>query len=150
MAKVKFIAQQENLAEMLEFVLQGIKEINPENEGKLLSKVRLACEEALVNIINYAYEDGEGEVEIEYNYSKKENLFIIKLIDQGIPFNPLAKEDPDIDLPMEDREIGGLGILMIKNSMDEVVYRREEGKNILQLSKKIAPDQNTNLEGKSN
>ena len=61
----------------------------------------------------------------------------VTFTDKGIPYDPLAKEDPDISLPAEERHIGGLGILMVKKTMDKVIYRRENGCNILNIQKKI-------------
>ena len=69
---------------------------------------------------------------------EEDNTAVITLIDGGIPYDPLAKEDPDVTLSAEEREIGGLGIFMAKKNMDEMTYKYEDGKNILTCRKKIS------------
>ncbi len=135
MPKLKKAAKMENLEQMINFVLEGIKNKNFNGKNKFLKKLRLVCEEAMVNIINYAYEDGVGDIEIFYDFSEEENMFILKLIDKGVAFNPLEIKEPDLDLSLEYRQIGGLGIYMIKTIMDNVEYKRENNQNILTLSK---------------
>lgn len=135
MPRLQLPAVIDNLEQMLDFVLDGLKEQDYEDKEKFAGKMRLACEEALVNIINYAYGDGVGEVDIIYDFYPDDGKFVVRLIDEGIPFNPLERDTPDIDLPMDEREIGGLGIFMIKEIMDEVQYKRENGKNVLILIK---------------
>ncbi|MFW5972138.1 MAG: ATP-binding protein [Bacillota bacterium] len=135
MPKIQLPAVMGNLDQMIQFVLDGFQEYDYEDKEQFTGKLRLACEEALVNIINYAYGDNMGEVEIIYNFYPDNSEFEVKIIDKGIPFNPLESDTPDIDLPMEEREIGGLGIFMIKEIMDEVRYKREDGKNNLILIK---------------
>lgn len=96
-------------------------------------KILTAFEELFSNICNYAYEDEKGEIEIEFFI--KNNSAIITLIDSGIPFDPLKKEDPDVSLAVHEREIGGLGIFMVKKTMDEFKYKYKDGKNIVSISK---------------
>ena len=96
--------------------------------------MRLASEEALVNVINYAYSGGQGNVLVSCGEAGAGGIKI-ELSDAGVPFDPLSRPEPDTTLPMEQRKIGGLGILMIRKSMDEVAYRRENGRNILTMVK---------------
>lgn len=98
-----------------------------------LQKIELAVEEALVNIINYAYSDKKGEVEVICD--KQDNAFHFTLIDSGESFDVLQKEDPDTSLSIEEREIGGLGIFLVKQMMDKTEYQRKNNKNILTLIK---------------
>jgi serine/threonine-protein kinase RsbW len=98
---------------------------------KKIQDVALAAEEALVNIFHYAYEGREGDVEMVCR-TNSENL-ILEILDTGRPFNPLSRQDPDTSLNLEDRPIGGLGIYLIKQLMDEVHYRQEGDKNILTM-----------------
>jgi len=103
----------------------------------MLDSLNLAVEEAVVNVINYAYPQGsEGEVIIEADES--EGTLSFKISDQGKPFDPTKADDADITLSAEERQIGGLGIHLVKNIMDEMTYERtSDGRNVLTLVKKI-------------
>jgi anti-sigma regulatory factor (Ser/Thr protein kinase) len=99
-------------------------------------QMNLAMEEAVVNVMNYAYPIGEkGEIAIEATTDNGMLNFVIK--DSGTPFDPTAKEDADTTLSAEERPIGGLGIFLVKQIMDNVSYEYKEGKNVLTLSKRI-------------
>ncbi|MBO5529045.1 MAG: ATP-binding protein [Bacilli bacterium] len=104
---------------------------------KLLNKIELALDELYTNIASYAYEPGTGDIEIDYDFDEETRLLTIIIADSGKAFDPLAKEDPNIALPAESRQIGGLGIFIVKNVMDETTYCRVDNKNILTLKKKI-------------
>ena len=105
-------------------------------EKSLASQLRLAVEEAVVNVIDYAYPSGiEGDIEIHI-MSDGGTLKTI-IIDSGVAFDPTAKEKADTSLSAEDRQIGGLGILLVRELMDAINYERENGKNILTLIKTI-------------
>lgn len=136
MNSYKTKAVMENLDSMIDFVVDNVKKLSG-NDTKLEGKIRLVCEEAFVNVINYAYPDSDGEIEIQYNENSEEKKFSITMLDSGVEFDPLKKEDPDITLAMEEREIGGLGIFMIKQIMDNVVYERKNGQNVLFMEKTI-------------
>lgn len=98
--------------------------------------LNLALEEAVVNVMDYAYPNGvKGEVNIEAKSDKKNLVFVIS--DSGIPFDPTQKEEVDTTLSAEERSIGGLGIHLVRNIMDKVCYERTEGRNVLSLVKKI-------------
>lgn len=105
----------------------------PSDEGTLF-KIRLSIEEAVENIVSYAYENGDGWMEAITSGSEGE--VTISLIDAGKPFDPLAKPDPDITLSAEERQIGGLGIFLCKQLMDSVRYEYKDGCNIFSMSKK--------------
>lgn len=96
-------------------------------------QIRMAVEELYVNVSLYAYPQDEGWFEIRGSIEDGTATFC--LIDGGEPFNPLAKEDPDIMLPGEERDIGGLGIFMVKSMMDKVEYDYRDGCNQLTLTK---------------
>ncbi len=102
---------------------------------KLTMKIELVCEELFTNVISYAY--GEKEGEIGAIFENVRNELIITFIDNGVEYNPLDKPDPDISLALDDRPIGGLGIFMVKQSVDDINYKYEDGKNILQVKWKI-------------
>lgn len=103
---------------------------------KAMTQIAIAFEEMFVNVAHYAYKDKEGDVKVEIG-DDGESVFI-RLTDSGIPFDPLAKPDPDITLSAEERKIGGLGIYMVKKSMDSVAYERTDGQNIFTMTKKKA------------
>jgi sigma-B regulation protein RsbU (phosphoserine phosphatase) len=98
--------------------------------------LNLALEEAVVNVMQYAYPAGtHGTVTIEAVFNKEQLKFILS--DAGTPFDPTAKEDVDVSLEVVDREIGGLGIHLIRQIMDDISYEYKDGKNVLTLHKKI-------------
>lgn len=96
----------------------------------------VAVEELFVNIANYAYGESLGTAQISIDLLP-ERIVQVTFCDTGIPYNPLQKPDPDINIPLEERQIGGLGIYLVKKSMDEVLYRYENGQNILTIRKAI-------------
>ena len=103
----------------------------------LLPSVNLALEEALANVIMYAYPKGvQGEVTLSTNIKGEDILMEIK--DKGAPFDPLQQQEANLDVPLEERQIGGLGIHLIKEIMDGVEYARADGKNVLKMRKKLA------------
>ena len=98
--------------------------------------VNLVMEEALSNIIFYAFND-KNKHEIEIYVSIKKNKLTITFKDDGVPFNPLSQQKPDINLSAEERPVGGLGIFLMSQIMDEMHYNRQKNKNILTLAKDI-------------
>ena len=101
---------------------------------KAQMQISLAAEEIFVNIANYAYNPGKGKAIVRVEVSS-EPAVIITFMDNGKPYDPLAKEDPDITLSAEERAIGGLGIFLTKKTMDDVFYEYKNGQNILKLKK---------------
>lgn len=104
-----------------------------------LMKIQISAEEIFTNIANYAYPEGQGTAEVMSQITEKDGstVMTIQFSDTGTPFDPLAMPDPDITAPAEARDIGGLGIYMVRETMDDVDYRYENGRNILTFSKKI-------------
>ena len=102
----------------------------------LAMNINLVIEEAVSNIIFYAYTDNDKH-EIKIAVSLNNNRLMIKITDNGIPFNPLAQQQPDITLPAEERPVGGLGIFLISQIMDKMDYTRQNNWNILTLNKSI-------------
>ena len=99
--------------------------------------LNLVLEELLTNIISHGYAD-EGEHYIQITISHENGMLVVCVEDDGIPFNPVAAEAPDIKSPLEAREIGGLGIHLIKQVMDDILYERVGNRNILTLKKMIS------------
>lgn len=104
---------------------------------KAQMQIDIALDEILANISFYAYAPDTGAAEIGITYDEAENAVSIAFKDSGRPFNPLEKEDPDTGLSAEEREIGGLGIFLVRKTMDDMAYRREDGFNILTIRKRI-------------
>lgn len=133
MRELTLLAQTENLEKVLNFVNDILEEHNCPMYVQL--ELDIAVEELFVNIAHYAYTPGIGQATIQV--SVKDNYITIVFQDSGIPYNPWEKKDPDITLSLEERQIGGLGIYMVKNSMDEVSYAYENGKNVVTIKKTI-------------
>ena len=136
MKKASFIIKAEvNQIEVaLERILSLLEEMGADR--KVAYKVRLALDELLTNIVSYAYEGEEGgEIEIVYEINDEPRSILISILDEGKAFNPLEAEDPELALDVSERKIGGLGIFLVKNVMDEVSYSREGGRNILTIKK---------------
>ncbi|MBR5230337.1 MAG: ATP-binding protein [Firmicutes bacterium] len=130
-----FAAKTEALDEILGFVEETLESYDCPMKTQMALCV--AIEEVFVNIANYAYGEGEGNVTLGIGLDEETCKVTFRMADSGMEFNPLNKPDPDITLAAEDREIGGLGIFITKKTMDEVTYEYEEGKNILTMTKKL-------------
>jgi len=129
-----FSAELSQLHAMLVLIQNQAKSVG--FDSKTIKKIELASEEAIVNVINHAYGPLKGNIEIVIRAVPKMSLEI-EIKDQGFPFNPLKDADQaDLDSSLEKREIGGLGIHFIRQCMDEVLYKRVAGSNVLTLIKK--------------
>lgn len=104
---------------------------------KALRQINIAIDEIFGNIAQYAYQPETGPVTIRLEVVEEPLSAIITFKDKGIPFDPLQTAEPDISLSAEERQSGGLGIYLVKKSMDEVVYAYRNGKNILKLKKNL-------------
>ena len=102
---------------------------------RTVTQLELAFEEAYINVAHYAYPAHDGDIRVSVNPTEGSLRIVIR--DSGIPFDPLAKEDPDVTLPAEQRKIGGLGIFMVKKIMDSVEYQYDDGDNVLIMEKKL-------------
>lgn len=135
-AELRLPAEPDRLDEVLDFVNGQL-----ESAGFLdsvITQADLAVEEIFVNVAHYAYEPEQGEALIRCAVTGTPSCASIEISDWGRPYNPLEKEDPDITLSAEERQIGGLGIFMVKNLMDGVTYEYRDGKNILTMKKQNA------------
>jgi len=102
---------------------------------RMKNSISLVIEEIFVNIAAHAYSPAEGDVLIRLGLEDK-NSVVLEFEDKGKPYNPLEEESPDVGMPAEQRDIGGLGIFLYRSIMDEVEYKYENGKNILTLKKR--------------
>ncbi len=125
-----------NLNTMIDFIIEHLKKDVDVTEH-IDMEIRLLCEEVLMNIISYAYEDDEdnGEMLIGYEYDSENNCIILKMCDYGIKFNPIEEKDPDLTCDIMERDIGGLGVFLIKRISDFIDYERKMGMNILTIKK---------------
>ena len=135
MREMDIAATLENLDTVMAFVDQQLEEVGCSMKAQM--QIDIAVEEVYVNIAHYAYNPEVGGVTIRVQIEEEPLEIILTFIDKGKPYDPLAKEDPDVTLAAEDRQIGGLGIFMVKKSMDNVSYEYNEGRNILTLKKKL-------------
>ncbi len=136
MKKITVQANHSNMQKVLDFVEGEMRE-NPDFSHKDLLQIHMVIDEIFGNIVSYAYDDSGGEVEIMMDYDKAQGSMILVFQDKGKPYNPLLNEDPDIKLSADERTVGGLGIFMVKNTMDEIDYENRDGKNILTMKKQI-------------
>lgn len=136
MTEKRFPAALDQLESVQTFVLEQLK--GHTYSERTRAQLDVAVEEIFVNIARYAYPpDQPGWVLIRCRVEEEPPRIIVQFVDRGVPFNPLAKKDADITLSAEERQIGGLGILMVKRSMDQVEYTYEDGQNVLTLTKNI-------------
>ena len=104
---------------------------------KAQMQIDVAMDELFGNIARYAYAPGEGEATVRFHLQEETRTASITLIDSGIPFNPLSVAEPDTTSAAQDRPIGGLGIFLVRKTMDDMAYEYRDGKNILTIRKKI-------------
>ena len=104
---------------------------------KAQMQIDIAIDELFSNIARYAYNPDVGPATVRVEVQENPMAVVITFIDKGVPYDPLKKEDPDVTLSAEERDIGGLGIYMVKKSMDEVLYEYRDGQNILKIKKKL-------------
>ncbi|MBQ2228770.1 MAG: ATP-binding protein [Firmicutes bacterium] len=128
-------AEVKNLDAVTDFVLQRPEIAACPKNTQL--QLRLAVEEVFVNIASYAYDPSIGPAEVRCEVLDDPLRVVIQFLDHGKPFDPLAREDADTSEEALMERIGGLGILLVKETMDEVSYSYEEGKNILTILKKL-------------
>lgn len=128
-------AKVANLQQVLDFVDENLTSMRC--PMKILMQIDVAVEEIFVNVASYAYTPSTGSVTIRMDLQEKPRAVVITFIDSGIPYNPLAKEDPDVSLSAEERSIGGLGIFMVKKTMDKMEYEYTDQKNVLKMYKNI-------------
>ena len=131
----------ETIPQLNEFIDLVAEEVGL--DMSLTMSLNLALEEAVVNVMEYAYPEGQkGNVEIEVTADQEWMTFVIA--DTGIAFDPTMKEDADTTLSAEERPIGGLGIFLVRQLMDVIDYKRQDNKNVLTLQKKLGEENASN------
>ena len=133
MEELMVTASADNLERVRAFVSSQLDAVDC--PLKTCMQISVAVEEVFTNIACYAYAPDTGNVLIQVEIHGEENTAEITFLDKGVPYDPLDREDPDVSLSAEDREIGGLGIFLAKKLMDEMRYAHSGGQNILTLKK---------------
>ena len=129
-------AKVENIDAVTDFVNAALEEYSCSMKAQ--TQIDIAIDELFGNIARYAYHPEVGQATVQVEMEENTPVVTVTFSDQGMPYNPLNMQDPDVTLSAEEREIGGLGIYLVKKSMDEVLYEYQEGQNILRVRKKIS------------
>lgn len=135
MKEMTIPATVENIEKVTAFVDEQLEQIDCPPKAQM--QIDIAIDELFGNIAQYAYNPDTGPATVRVEVTQSPISVVITFIDHGIPYDPLKTADPDITLSAEDREIGGLGIFMVKKTMDEITYEYKNGQNILQIRKDI-------------
>jgi len=125
----RFVAATDQVPAIVAFVTAQAEPWGVHQRRRM--QLQLALEETVVNICDYAYETPPGEIIVRVEPSP--DRFAVELVDEGVPFDPLAVEEPDLRSAAQERPVGGLGILLVRRMIDEVTYRRDGSRNILRL-----------------
>ena len=135
MNEMTIAATVENIDVVTDFVNEQLEALDCPMKAQM--QIDIAIDELFGNIAHYAYSPNVGEATVRVEVLEEPLSVVISFIDGGIPYDPLSAQDPDTTLAAEERAIGGLGIFMVKKSMDEITYRYEGGKNILTIRKQL-------------
>lgn len=135
MKELTVVATLENIAVVTDFVNEQLETLNCPMKAQV--QIDIAIDELFSNIAHYAYNPEVGDATVRIEVIEEPLSVIITFIDNGIPYDPLKKRDPDVTLSAEEREIGGLGIYMVKKSMDDITYEYKNGQNILKIKKNL-------------
>lgn len=126
-------ATPENIPVITAFVDEQLEQYNCPMKAQ--AQIDIAIDELFGNIVRYAYHPEVGSATVQVEVVPEPLAVVITFIDQGKPYDPLAKEDPNVTLSAEEREIGGLGIYIVKKSMNDITYEYKDGRNILKIRK---------------
>ena len=135
MKELTIAATVENIEVVTDFVNQQLELLDCPMKAQM--QIDIAIDELFGNIAHYAYNPEIGKATVRVEVIEDPLAVTITFIDNGVPYDPLAKADPDTTLSAEEREIGGLGIYMVKKSMDEITYEYKDGQNILAIKKNL-------------
>lgn len=135
MKELTIAATVENIGTVTDFVNEQLEALGCSMKAQM--QIDIAIDELFGNIAHYAYNPDVGSATVQVEVVEEPLAVVITFIDGGVPYDPLATADPDITLSAEERQLGGLGIYMVKKSMDEITYEYKDGKNILSIKKKL-------------
>ncbi len=122
-----------NIPAVMDFVNGELERLSCPKKPRI--QINIATDELFANIALYAYAPSTGEVTVRVEPVTEPAGVVISFIDTGVPFDPLMREDPDTSSPAEERKPGGLGIFLVKKTMDEMIYERDSGRNVLSIRK---------------
>lgn len=135
MNKIVLKANNSELHKVHEFIETESKKFS--YDANIIYSIHTIAEEIFINITSYAYKSDEPKQDVTLTLEFNPKVLLIEFEDNGIPYNPLKNEDPDISLPIEKRSVGGLGIFIVKHIADSVDYKYNDGKNILTIKKNV-------------
>ena len=136
MKELTIPATVENIETVTDFINEQLESLDCPMKAQM--QIDIAIDELFGNIAHYAYNPEIGEATVRVEVVENPLSVVITFIDGGVPYDPLAKADPDTTLSAEERKIGGLGIYMVKKSMDEIAYEYKDGQNILKIKKNLS------------
>ena len=136
MKELTIAATVENIETVTNFVNEQLEALDCPIKAQM--QIDIAIDELFGNIAHYAYNPEIGKATVRVEVIEDPLAVTITFIDNGVPYDPLAKADPDTTLSTEERDIGGLGIYMVKKSMDDITYEYKDGQNILKIKKKLS------------
>ena len=135
MKEITLKAEIGNIPQVIAFIEEQLEKVACPLRAQM--QIDVAVDELFSNIARYAYPGGQGEATVRFVFDEADRVCSVIFMDRGIPFDPLAQQAPDVTSPLADRPIGGLGIFLVRKTMDAVTYRYENGQNILTIQKKI-------------
>jgi len=135
MKEITLDAVVKNVPELTDFIDRELEAVGCPLRKQM--QLDIAVDEIFSNVAYYAYPSGTGKVTVAFDYEEETRTVILIFRDSGIPYNPMNAKEPDVTLSAEERQIGGLGIFMVKKSMDAMIYEYRDGMNILTLRKNI-------------
>ena len=135
MKELTVAATVENIETVTNFVNEQLEALDCPMKAQM--QIDIAIDELFSNIAHYAYNPEIGKATVRVEVIEDPLAVTITFIDNGVPYDPLAKADPDTTLSAEEREMGGLGIYMVKKSMDDITYEYKDGQNILAIKKNL-------------
>lgn len=135
MKELTVAATVENIETVTDFVNEELEALDCPMKTQM--QIDIAIDELFSNIANYAYAPEVGEATVRVEPKDDALAVVVTFIDKGMPYNPLENEDPDTTLSIDKREVGGLGVYMVKKSMDDIKYEYKNGQNILSIVKRL-------------
>ena len=135
MKEITLEARQENVRTLTEMVDAELEKLDCPMKAQM--QIELAIDEIFTNIVSYAYGSGTGTATVQMSYDAGTGEVSLVFMDSGVPYDPLKKNDPDVSLSADEREIGGLGIFLTKKMIDDISYEYKNGQNILTIMKKL-------------
>ena len=135
MKELTIAASVDNIDAVTDFVNHELEELDCPMKAQI--QIDVAIDELFGNIARYAYSADDGSATVRIEVAEDPLAVVITFIDSGKPFDPLKRDDPDVTLGVDEREIGGLGIFVVKKTMDAIDYEYKDGHNILRIRKNM-------------